>query len=456
MLAGSLCVPGAPFSLTELFQTDPFGSGWSIAPACPDDSRAAVSENGVVVSETVEDAKGVKRPLIDLTGESDEDEAPKRARPREEDAGAPAPAPPQPRPAAADAPTHFLLSPVASTPAGDDVEGSDLGEGDPSVSVDADPPPGRLPERDGTGAVYAARDDVIGRRWTSGEDASLRLAIGTTDSPAWNLIANALFAGPNGRTSADCRRRWETVLSKGLVKGAFTEEEDKIIIECMREGGLRWMQIAERIPGRIGKQCRERWTNHLDPNLKKGGWTREEDAILVEAQQRFGNAWTKIAELLPGRAESAVKNRWNSAFYRRNNLSAAPPRAPAPPAPPPAVRPAAPPLPAAPTPAPASVARPPGHDRREWPIGAYYGWRPLPRPATCQANGGRKFQSNPQRPCEARKIGSCGRWLFFVSISAASNRTGVSSDIIRRLLDGTQPAKWWTWDWEFRNPLTYG
>ena len=81
MLAGSLCVPGAPFSLTELFQTDPFGSGWSIAPACPDDSRAAVSENGVVVSETVEDAKGVKRPLIDLTGESDEDEAPKRARP---------------------------------------------------------------------------------------------------------------------------------------------------------------------------------------------------------------------------------------------------------------------------------------------------------------------------------------------------------------------------------------
>ena len=116
MLAGSLCVPGAPFSLTELFQTDPFGSGWSIAPVCPDDSRAAVSENGVVVSETVEDAKGVKRPLIDLTGDSDEGEAPKRAWPREEDAGAPAPAPPQPRPAALAAPTHFLLSPAASSP----------------------------------------------------------------------------------------------------------------------------------------------------------------------------------------------------------------------------------------------------------------------------------------------------------------------------------------------------
>ncbi|KAH8043498.1 RNA polymerase II transcription regulator recruiting protein [Aureococcus anophagefferens] len=77
--------------------------------------------------------------------------------------------------------------------------------------------------------------------------------------------------------------------------------------------------IAERIPGRIGKQCRERWTNHLDPNLKKGGWTHEEDTILAEAQQRWGNAWTKIAKLLPGRAENAVKNRWNSAFRRKKS-----------------------------------------------------------------------------------------------------------------------------------------
>jgi hypothetical protein len=80
-------------------------------------------------------------------------------------------------------------------------------------------------------------------------------------------------------------------------------------------------QVAARIPGRIGKQCRERWTNHLDPNLKKGGWTPEEDAVMAAAQARWGNAWTKIAELLPGRAENAVKNRWNSAF-RRNNAHA--------------------------------------------------------------------------------------------------------------------------------------
>ena len=71
----------------------------------------------------------------------------------------------------------------------------------------------------------------------------------------------------------------------------------------------------------MAKQCRERWLNHLDPSLKKGGWTAEEDAILAAAQARWGNAWARVFRLLPGRSENAVKNRWNSAAIHESHCT---------------------------------------------------------------------------------------------------------------------------------------
>ena len=77
-------------------------------------------------------------------------------------------------------------------------------------------------------------------------------------------------------------------LRPGLVKGRWSKEEDQTIIACIKVGITKWYEIAERIPGRIGKQIRERWFNQLDPSIKKGGWTKEEDRILMGAQARMG------------------------------------------------------------------------------------------------------------------------------------------------------------------------
>ena len=79
----------------------------------------------------------------------------------------------------------------------------------------------------------------------------------------------------------------------------------------------KWSIIADKIPGRIGKQCRERWANHLDPALNAGDWSEAEDKELLAAQAELGNAWTKISLRIPGRSENAIKNRWNSAPVRR-------------------------------------------------------------------------------------------------------------------------------------------
>ena len=55
-------------------------------------------------------------------------------------------------------------------------------------------------------------------------------------------------------------------------------------------GNIKWSVIAAQLPGRIGKQCRERWFNHLDPDIKKGDWTPDEDAVLFETQRVRGRA----------------------------------------------------------------------------------------------------------------------------------------------------------------------
>jgi hypothetical protein len=67
-----------------------------------------------------------------------------------------------------------------------------------------------------------------------------------------------------------------------------SREEDDLVVQLVGQYGAKnWSFIAKHLPGRIGKQCRERWHNHLCPNINKEKWSAQEDSIILEAHRRY-------------------------------------------------------------------------------------------------------------------------------------------------------------------------
>ena len=81
----------------------------------------------------------------------------------------------------------------------------------------------------------------------------------------------------------------------------------------------RWSDLAHQLPGRIGKQIRDRWLNHSDPKIDRSPFTREEDMKLYEAYKKHGKRWVEISTKYfdSRRSENHVKNRWYSAAFKR-------------------------------------------------------------------------------------------------------------------------------------------
>lgn len=146
----------------------------------------------------------------------------------------------------------------------------------------------------------------VGRPWTAEEDSLLIQAVATHgEIDNWKTIALSV---PD-RTNKACRKRWLHSLSPSVKKSAWTPEEDQLLLSLYAIHSTKWAVIARHISGRTDDACSKRYREALDPALKRGDWTSDEDAKLLEAYARVGGKWGQIGQELQ-RSGLGCRNRW--------------------------------------------------------------------------------------------------------------------------------------------------
>ncbi|RDX66500.1 Transcription factor MYB16, partial [Mucuna pruriens] len=105
----------------------------------------------------------------------------------------------------------------------------------------------------------------------------------------------------------------------GLKKGPWTPEEDKKLVAYVEKHGHGNWRLVPAKAGlqRCGKSCRLRWINYLNPYIKRGNFTLEEDHTILQLHALLGNKWSIIATHLPKRTDNDIKNYWNTNLKKR-------------------------------------------------------------------------------------------------------------------------------------------
>lgn len=190
----------------------------------------------------------------------------------------------------------------------------------PSVIVaNAKPPVQRKPKGPGPlTCIHSLKppprcsQTFLERKWTGREDEVLINAVSKYSSsmipssysltshrciPAagekinWIKIAELI----EGRSNKACRKRWIHSLNPTLRKGRWTLQEDELLLKAIRKHGHCWHKVAKYLPGRTDDQAAKRFREKLDPGIAKTPWSEEEDRILLDMWKKVGCRWNLIS-----------------------------------------------------------------------------------------------------------------------------------------------------------------
>jgi hypothetical protein len=195
-----------------------------------------------------------------------------------------------------------------------------------------------------------SRSQAPGIGWPPEEDARLTEVMSNHKSLSVDWEALSLEHGMAGRTARECHDRWTRYLRPGSRKGQWREEEDAIVLRVIfSTGGIsslaaaaeeehressstsssngnvsisaftQWADLAPQLPGRTGKQIRDRWVNYLNPAINHLPFSRDDDLRLWWGHKDLGKRWVEISVKVfhSTRSENHIKNRWYSAAFKK-------------------------------------------------------------------------------------------------------------------------------------------
>ncbi|CAM8970073.1 unnamed protein product [Rhodiola kirilowii] len=110
-----------------------------------------------------------------------------------------------------------------------------------------------------------------------------------------------------------------SMMQEDTRKGPWTEEEDILLANVVDLFGDRRWDFVAKVSGlnRTGKSCRLRWVNYLHPGLKRGKMTSTEERLVLKLHAKWGNRWSRIARQLPGRTDNEIKNYWRTHMRKK-------------------------------------------------------------------------------------------------------------------------------------------